>query len=212
MRRSAIESAGRKCTKVSHALTTPLLDCSRPMTPQEAKTLSVRGQVQQKYARRAAKLVNVFQCLIVFGRRSSPQDAGAGRDRRRLEDFSVFGRADGAGPRQSLADSPGRGRSDRPEARCHSPAGRTAGGLSGHVAGGLRPREQRRRRNLGSSARGMDVSARCRGRGPRRPVVRRGTTNCRTAGQVGRTSRPAKRSRVTPDEFLFGAAHSRRHV
>jgi ActR/RegA family two-component response regulator len=36
------------------------------MTPyQEAKTLSVRGQVQQKYARRAAKLVNVFQCLIV---------------------------------------------------------------------------------------------------------------------------------------------------
>jgi hypothetical protein len=31
----------------------------------ESNTLSAREQVQLKYARRAAKLVNVFQCLIV---------------------------------------------------------------------------------------------------------------------------------------------------
>ena len=35
------------------------------MPYRDTNTLSVREQVQQKYARRAAKLVNVFQCLIV---------------------------------------------------------------------------------------------------------------------------------------------------
>jgi len=35
------------------------------MAYRDVKTLSVREQVQLKYARRAAKLVNVFQCLIV---------------------------------------------------------------------------------------------------------------------------------------------------
>ncbi len=35
------------------------------MAYRDLNTLSVREQVQQKYARRAAKLVNVFQCLIV---------------------------------------------------------------------------------------------------------------------------------------------------
>jgi ActR/RegA family two-component response regulator len=35
------------------------------MAYRDLKTLSVRDQVQHKYARRAAQLVNVFQCLIV---------------------------------------------------------------------------------------------------------------------------------------------------
>jgi CheY-like chemotaxis protein len=35
------------------------------MAYRDLNTLSVREQVQHKYARRAAKLVNVFQCLIV---------------------------------------------------------------------------------------------------------------------------------------------------
>ncbi len=35
------------------------------MAHRDLNTLSVREQVQHKYARRAAKLVNVFQCLIV---------------------------------------------------------------------------------------------------------------------------------------------------
>lgn len=35
------------------------------MPYRETKTLALREQVQLKYARRAAKLVNVFQCLIV---------------------------------------------------------------------------------------------------------------------------------------------------
>jgi ActR/RegA family two-component response regulator len=35
------------------------------MAYRDLNTLSVRDQVQHKYARRAAKLVNVFQCLIV---------------------------------------------------------------------------------------------------------------------------------------------------
>jgi len=35
------------------------------MPYRESKSLSVREQVQLKYARRAAKLVSVFQCLIV---------------------------------------------------------------------------------------------------------------------------------------------------
>jgi len=35
------------------------------MAYRDMNTLSVREQVQHKYARRAAKLVNVFQCLIV---------------------------------------------------------------------------------------------------------------------------------------------------
>ncbi len=35
------------------------------MPYRDIHTLSVREQVQQKYARRAAKLVSVFQCLIV---------------------------------------------------------------------------------------------------------------------------------------------------
>ncbi len=35
------------------------------MPYRDTNALSVREQVQQKYARRAAKLVNVFQCLIV---------------------------------------------------------------------------------------------------------------------------------------------------
>jgi ActR/RegA family two-component response regulator len=35
------------------------------MAYRDVKTLSVREQVQLKYVRRAAKLVNVFQCLIV---------------------------------------------------------------------------------------------------------------------------------------------------
>jgi ActR/RegA family two-component response regulator len=35
------------------------------MPYRDLNTLSVREQVQHKYARRAAKLVNVFQCLIV---------------------------------------------------------------------------------------------------------------------------------------------------
>ncbi len=35
------------------------------MAYQEAKTLTARGQIQLKFAKRAAKLVNVFQCLIV---------------------------------------------------------------------------------------------------------------------------------------------------
>ncbi|REK07497.1 MAG: hypothetical protein DWQ37_21435 [Planctomycetota bacterium] len=35
------------------------------MPYRDTKTLSVRGQVHQKYSRRAAKLVNVFNCLIV---------------------------------------------------------------------------------------------------------------------------------------------------
>jgi ActR/RegA family two-component response regulator len=35
------------------------------MRYRDAETLSARGQIQFKYAKRAAKLVNVFQCLIV---------------------------------------------------------------------------------------------------------------------------------------------------
>jgi hypothetical protein len=55
-------------TKVRRALEDSFhfLDCKRlPMLYRDSKTLSVREQVQLKYARRAAKLVNVFQCLIV---------------------------------------------------------------------------------------------------------------------------------------------------
>ena len=50
------------------------------MPYREAKTLSVREQAQLKYARRAAKLVNVFQCLIVSadpGRRRMLERAAA---------------------------------------------------------------------------------------------------------------------------------------
>jgi hypothetical protein len=44
----------------------PILDCRTQLMPyRESKSLNVREQVQLKYARRAAKLVNVFQCLIV---------------------------------------------------------------------------------------------------------------------------------------------------
>jgi ActR/RegA family two-component response regulator len=44
----------------------PFLDCRKQLMPyRESKSLNVREQVQLKYARRAAKLVNVFQCLIV---------------------------------------------------------------------------------------------------------------------------------------------------
>lgn len=46
------------------------------MAYRDLNTLSVREQVQHKYARRAAKLVNVFQCLIV----------SANPDRRRMLD------------------------------------------------------------------------------------------------------------------------------
>lgn len=46
------------------------------MPYRDLNTLSVREQVQHKYARRAAKLVNVFQCLIV----------SANPERRRLLD------------------------------------------------------------------------------------------------------------------------------
>jgi ActR/RegA family two-component response regulator len=35
------------------------------MTYRELKTLAARGQIQLRFAKRSAKLVNVFQCLIV---------------------------------------------------------------------------------------------------------------------------------------------------
>ncbi len=35
------------------------------MAPRDSKTLTPRGQIQLRFAKRAAKLVNVFQCLIV---------------------------------------------------------------------------------------------------------------------------------------------------
>ncbi len=50
------------------------------MAYRDMNTLSVREQVQQKYVRRAAKLVNVFQCLIVSadpGRRRMLERAAA---------------------------------------------------------------------------------------------------------------------------------------
>jgi DNA-binding NtrC family response regulator len=50
------------------------------MPHRDLKTLSVREQVQLKYARRAAKLVGVFQCLIVSadpGRRTMLDQAAA---------------------------------------------------------------------------------------------------------------------------------------
>jgi hypothetical protein len=50
------------------------------MPYRDSKTLSVRDQVQLKYARRAAKLVSVFQCLIVSadpGRRAMLDRAAA---------------------------------------------------------------------------------------------------------------------------------------
>ncbi|MEX0676523.1 MAG: hypothetical protein WD063_05575 [Pirellulales bacterium] len=50
------------------------------MPYRDSKTLGVREQVQLKYARRAAKLVNVFQCLIVSadpGRRRMLEQAAS---------------------------------------------------------------------------------------------------------------------------------------
>jgi len=63
------------------------------MAYREVKTLSVREQVQLKYARRAAKLVNVFQCLIVS---ADP------RRRRMLERAAV----DGGWKTFTCADAP----------------------------------------------------------------------------------------------------------
>ncbi len=59
----------------------------------EVKTLNVREQVQLKYARRAAKLVNVFQCLIV---------SSDSRRRRMLEQAA----ADGGWKTFTCADAP----------------------------------------------------------------------------------------------------------
>lgn len=63
------------------------------MIYRDLKTLSVREQAQLKYARRAAKLVNVFQCLIVS---ADP------RRRRMLERAAT----DGGWKTYSCADAP----------------------------------------------------------------------------------------------------------